>query len=1081
MNETGKTHCPSPETLAAFSQGRLTGREAQAIVEHLDGCEECMSDVALAMEANDEESSVERFRPRPSWLLGFGVAAALIAVLSLPAVRDALQRPFRTSPEARLVALVPSKARLVEPRLTGGFAWAEYHGPARATEDVTDSQRLKLGGVAGELMERAEHDRGVEAQHAAGVAMVLVQKPVDAIARLEAAAGATRDPKQDGAPAGKPEAKDATIWSDLAAARYAAASSLGRASLYPAALAAADAALRMDPNLAEALFNRALILERMGLAQEARKAWQRYLEVDASSRWAGEARAHLAELRPVTSSSRFDRDRPLLERAAADGDTRRVRELVDLHRERSRAFAEGQYLTQWAEAWQRDDTVEATRSLAIARGIGDTLVQLSGESLLHDAVRTIDAADAKSRGTIAAAQVAYRAARIAYSRQQLDAAERGLRDAAARFESMHDPMALLARYYAASVRLARNDTTGAHAELARALADADAHPSFIALGAHVRWELGRALILDDDMSGAVPILTDGAAMFHRLGEDAGEAFVDGILAGALTFLGRADDAWSARIGAFAALSAKGDTEYLNRLLGTAMLSELRTGRRDCAMALTSLETVDESGGAPPMLVVETLIHRSMLESLMGNTEEGLRSARTAEKVAGRIADPWVRDRELADISVALGAALGALGGGDPQVAMPALTRAIDFYREHALPFGLPEPLLLRARSAVRNGDAMAASRDFEEGIATIERHPARVAGATIGTGVLDAEHALFTDAIRFRLDRGENAAAFSLVERWRGSASTVAELQTKLTGSGAAVLEIAQLPDELVTFAVAAGDFIVARRPRGAATYDDLIRPVDAVVSRARSLIIVPDPTLDGVSFAALYDDGGKRFLIERLPVAMASSAASLVAERTHQGLRSITAIGLPSGADFAALPAVEQELADVAVLYRHATTIPPARAVFASVDRAPGDVLHIAGHTEREPGGGEQALVFADRRVSWKTILAGPPLRARVVVLAACETLRAPASGQTRALSLAGAFSTAGAAEVIGTLTPIPDHDARMFFRVVHQQLARGAGAAEAVRTAQLESIARDRAGEGAGPWQSVAVVTRRIPAVSQ
>ena len=61
-----------------------------------------------------------------------------------------------------------------------------------------------------------------------------------------------------------------------------------------------------------------------------------------------------------------------------------------------------------------------------------------------------------------------------------------------------------------------------------------------------------------------------------------------------------------------------------------------------------------------------------------------------------------------------------------------------------------------------------------------------------------------------------------------------------------------------------------------------------------------------------------------------------------------------------------------------------------------------------RERGAGDQALVFADGRASWKTIAALKPLHARVVVLAACETLRRPDDVGTRALSLAAAFVAA-------------------------------------------------------------------------
>jgi tetratricopeptide (TPR) repeat protein len=1060
MNEAWKTH-PEPETLATFAQGRLHGTEAKAVVDHLDGCEECMSDVALAMEADGDSVEAGRFR-RPAWLAGLAAAAALIALVSIPGTRAWLQRPFRTSPTSRLVALAPSDARLIEPRLTGGFAWAGYHGPARSSEDVTDAQRLKLGGVAGELVERADRDHDAETEHAAGVALLLVQKPVDGMARLEAAARS---------------ANDAKTWSDLAAARYATASSLGRASLYPSALAAADTALRLDPRLGEALFNRALILTRMGLSDDARRAWQHYLDVDPSSRWAAEARAHLTELPAATSTSRFERDRPVLEKAAADGDLRLVRALVDAHRESARAFGEADVLGQWGGAVQAGDAAAATRALLVARDIGDALVQLSGESLLRDAVHAIDTADLPSRATIAAAHAGYRTARIAYSRHQLETAERGLRDAAARFDSVHDPMALPARYFAAGARLARNDVAGARADLERSRAEADAGLSYISLAAHVRWELARSFVLDDDFPGALPILTEAAALFRRIGEHASEAVVEGMLADALTELGRPDDAWSARLLAFGALSAEGDAEYLAMNLTGAMRAELRSGRHDCALALSSIQRdAVERADVRPTLLVDTLKQRSMIESLSGNAADARRTSEEAEHAALRIPDPSLRDRELADIDVVRAA---ALGDADPRGASAALTRAIEFYRSRRLPFGLPEPLLLRARVALRSGDVSAASGDLEEGIAVLEQHPAQLGGAGIGTGMLDAEHALFTAAIRLRLDRGENAAAFALAERARGSALSVIDLQRRLAGSGAAVLELVALPDELVTFAIAEGDFLTVRRPHGTATYDDVIRPAETVVSRARLLIVVPDARFDGVSFAALRDGSGNRYLVERLPVAIASSAASLTGGGDARGaLRSITAVGLPSGTETAALPDAERELADVAALYTRATTIPPARATFAALgEAAAADVLHIAGHTERQQGGGEQALVFADRRVSWKTILAAPPLHARVVVLAACETFRVPAA-RTRALSLAGAFSAAGAEEVIGTLAPIPDRDALALFRSIQRSLAGGATAAEAVRSAQLESIALERAGESARAWQDVAVLTRRIDA---
>ncbi|HYO74865.1 MAG TPA: tetratricopeptide repeat protein, partial [Thermoanaerobaculia bacterium] len=310
MTHDHHTACPDADTLAAFAEGKLRRHEMPPILAHLDRCERCMA----AVEAVNEDLELAAPQSQPNAINRWWIAAAaalIVAMLAIPLARER----FARSPIDELVALAPRSARLVEPRLTGGFAWAAFAGADRGG-DTVDAERMKLSGAAGELVQRAERERDADAQHAAGVALVLADAPAAAIARLEQAAAASNA---------------AQTWSDLAAARYAAASQLGRASLYPEALAAADAALRIEPKLPEALFNRALILERLGLTEQARRGWQQYLEVDPASPWAQEARARLAELAPASRSSRFERERPLLELAAARGDVAAVRSSVDAH------------------------------------------------------------------------------------------------------------------------------------------------------------------------------------------------------------------------------------------------------------------------------------------------------------------------------------------------------------------------------------------------------------------------------------------------------------------------------------------------------------------------------------------------------------------------------------------------------------------------------------------------------------------------------------------------------------------------------------------------------------------------------
>jgi len=181
MTDEPNASCPAPETLAAFAEGRVSAAERARVVAHLDTCDDCTREVALGMQAVEEENVVRPRRWRP-WLAA--IAAAVVIAIVVPVVRS-----FRHSPVDRLVALSPRDARPIEPRLTGGFAWSPYRGSQRESGNISsDPARMKLTGEAGELVQRAETDKGAEAQHDAGVAVVLTDDLAGAIDRLEKAA-----------------------------------------------------------------------------------------------------------------------------------------------------------------------------------------------------------------------------------------------------------------------------------------------------------------------------------------------------------------------------------------------------------------------------------------------------------------------------------------------------------------------------------------------------------------------------------------------------------------------------------------------------------------------------------------------------------------------------------------------------------------------------------------------------------------------------------------------------------------------------------------------------------------------------
>jgi tetratricopeptide (TPR) repeat protein len=96
---------------------------------------------------------------------------------------------------------------------------------------------------------------------------------------------------------------DAQIHSDYGAvyserlSEYSDGQQAERKEAIDRALYYLDKALKLDPSLPEALFNRALLNERMGRRAEAHHDWEGYLQLDPDSFWSKDAQQHLDRLR----------------------------------------------------------------------------------------------------------------------------------------------------------------------------------------------------------------------------------------------------------------------------------------------------------------------------------------------------------------------------------------------------------------------------------------------------------------------------------------------------------------------------------------------------------------------------------------------------------------------------------------------------------------------------------------------------------------------------------------------------------------------------------------------------------------
>jgi len=279
--------CLTEDTLTDYLEGGLDPAIKVASEVHLVGCDPCRSKLGFYMRlineeiTADETAMIESFtaewekkgkqriaRRSGTWkkwfLSGAAVAASLImTVVSVRLIMDRLSEPDSASD---VVQLLLSQKRPFELQMSN-----EPHLPILRTRG-TDDPGVSYGLLAGELsrLSADSHQMG---------RFYLVQKDFKrAIDYLELAE------KEVGA--------SAEIHNDLGVA-YLEGS--GEAGLQKAGQEFRHS-LQANPSFAPAIFNLAMLYERMGAVSDAEAQWKRYLQVDSNSAWSVEARTKLQNL-----------------------------------------------------------------------------------------------------------------------------------------------------------------------------------------------------------------------------------------------------------------------------------------------------------------------------------------------------------------------------------------------------------------------------------------------------------------------------------------------------------------------------------------------------------------------------------------------------------------------------------------------------------------------------------------------------------------------------------------------------------------------------------------------------------------
>src|SRR5258708_2944064 len=208
----------------------------------------------------------------------YGGAVAALAGVTVFGIRLLQQPPVET-----LLATAYTEQRTIELRIPNAA-----HAPVRLTRGSLNSSRLDrpTSLLKAELRIAKELQ-----QHPSSPALFQAKGRADLLEReYQAAIQAFEHALESG-----PETT--SLLTDLASAYFESAeANQRRQSDYSTSLQLLDKALKSRPDDPIALFNRAIVSERMGLRERAIEDWRHYLRVDSGSGWSSEARQRLADV-----------------------------------------------------------------------------------------------------------------------------------------------------------------------------------------------------------------------------------------------------------------------------------------------------------------------------------------------------------------------------------------------------------------------------------------------------------------------------------------------------------------------------------------------------------------------------------------------------------------------------------------------------------------------------------------------------------------------------------------------------------------------------------------------------------------
>jgi CHAT domain-containing protein len=1046
-------------------------------------------------------ASLKAFFRQPKYVGAFAVL--LIAVLVSVVYFSRRERPDDLA-ELRSIY---QQERPTETRISEfGYApLAQLRGAAKVRE------KNRLRRIENSLIEATEKTPNAETHHSLGVFYLTQQKYTDAIREFESAL--------------KFADKSAKIHNDLGAAHFELSKTAAKEKKLEdlaQSLEEFTKATELDGNLLEALFNKSLALQELGLPRQAKESWTLYLQKDPSSPWADEARRNLARIE--SAQTLFKMDEQVLEDFLTAYRNRDAARAQKIHNETKGLLSEAtvplQLSRRYLTARQHGSEAEAKESIEAMTFIGNFEQAQNADFFFFELARFYANAGADQTAGLLQAKD------IFASGQQLIQSD--YKQAISEFEKSRDLFARLGD--ACEAAIAENwavqflpdvaKVAEGRQRLAAIIANADGRKFKVLIPPAYYW-----LGVSDYHQNSLSQTSRNYKTALRLAEAGSNAFevqhAQEALASYYSVLGELEPAM-----AYASKMLPDKDFYYQsptqswREKGT--LADLFLKLKFFATSLSfSKEALEIAREISPTSGRVNSNLRNMVNAAAAREDFGaaLMYANESKQLAQSRDNNAENTRTVAE-SYLLLADIKSLTK-DCQEALADYDKALELYGQ--LPeftfnlYQIHKGRLFCFQQLNRREDF---SRELETVLELSEKYRATIREDNSRQAFFANEQVVFDAAAAFAMKEKDSQRAFAFVEESKArslldfieSDKSIAEVE-KDFASVARPLSLAEirahlpeqlqlvqyavLPDKLLIWVVSKTRFDVVEKPITAIELENKIdayqasiigKESPAAVKQAgqelyellipsdltgeKQLCVIPDKSLHQLAFATLVSREGK-YLLEDFALFYAPSASVLAlatenAQRKEQvPMESLLSIGNPDfdreeNPNLADLQDAEAEAKSIAGSYQQSLELLGSEATKEKFLRnfASVEVVHFAGHfVANRQSPGNSKLLFAGGELRSFELGAYKLPKAKLVVLSACETGFERYNKSEGAIGIARTLLALGAPVVVASQWKVDSEPTKDLMIAFHRNRKdKHVTSAESLRRAQLEVLSRDQ-----------------------